>query len=125
MDFWNILIEVGPSTKMGSKAPRHHQRGVYDGRTFGVVSHQPDDTLEIEALDDRSIREIIPVEYARPVRPDASGQVCVGVVGEAKGTQRTTEYENEGQWMMEIEGDDPAQLVFDTASLCRIWKAGA
>jgi hypothetical protein len=45
MDFWNIVIEVGPSSKPGTKNPRHHQRGAYDGRRFGLQNHLDGDMI--------------------------------------------------------------------------------
>jgi transcription elongation factor SPT5 len=124
MDFWNIVIEVGPSSKQGTKQPRHHQRGAYDGRRFGLQNHLEDDILEVCALDDPGLVEKIPAEYARPVRPDGQGQLCVAILGDNKGAQRTTQYENDGQWMMELEAEDVTPLVVDTAGLCKIWRAG-
>jgi transcription elongation factor SPT5 len=124
MDFWNIIIEVGPSSRSGTKNPRHHQRGAIDGRRFGLQAHHDNDTIEIVALDDPTFKEMLPSEYARPVRPDGSGQVCVTILGDNKGSQRTTQYENDGQWMMEMEPDDASQLVMDGQALCRIWRVG-
>lgn len=122
MDFWNIIIQVGPSSRQGTKNPRHHQRGAIDGRRFGLQAHHDNDTIEIVALDDPTLVEMLPSEYARPVRPDGSGQVCVTILGDNKGSQRTTQYENDGQWMMEMEPDDASQLVMDGQALCRIWR---
>jgi transcription elongation factor SPT5 len=80
--------------------------------------------IEVVSVDDPTLVERIPAEYARPVRPDNSGQVCVTVLGDNKGQQRTTQYENEGSWMMEMEADDMVGAVMETNNLCRIWRAG-
>lgn len=121
LDFRNVLVEVGPSTKLGTRAPLHFQRGAVDGRRFGVEDVTPDELVKCVSLDDGAIEEI-PAEYLRPVKPDGPGQLCICVVGESKGAQRTTQYENDGQWMMEPEVDDMGAMVMDGAGLCRLWR---
>lgn len=76
-------------------------------------------------MEDPSTVEDIPAEYLRPARPDAAGQVvvCISGISEVKGQQRTTSYENDGQWMMEAEAGDMGALVLGEDSLCRIWRA--
>jgi len=81
-----------------------------------------DETVRCVSLDDPNLVEEIPAEYLRPTRPDGPGQTCVCVTGDLMGQQRTTQYENDGQWMMEQEAEDVGALVMDGTSLCRIWR---
>lgn len=76
------------------------------------------------ALDgDQDVVEV-PAEYLVPIKPDQQGQVVVFLSGEQKGQQRTTNYRNDNQWLMEqneAAGDFMA-LVMDEDSLARIWR---
>ncbi|WVR08642.1 transcription elongation factor SPT5 [Kwoniella sp. DSM 27419] len=124
LDFRNVIVEIGPSSRPNTRAPLHFQRGAHDGRRFGY------DTIVGEScrcvsLDDPSVVEDIPAEYLKPCHPDTPGQtvVCIGGGTEIVGQQRTTQYENAGSWMMEMEHGDVAALVLDDKDLCRIWKA--
>ncbi len=118
------MIVVGPSSRPGTRQPLHYQRGAHDGKFFGYDSVDGE-TVHCISLEDPREVEDIPAEYLRPARPDAAGQVVVCIAGgpEIKGQQRTTSYENDGQWMMEPEAGDMGALVIGEESLCRIWKA--
>lgn len=123
LDFRNVIVEIGPSYRPGSRNPLHFKRGFFDGKRFGYNDIIGESVRAI-LLDDPSIVEEIPAEYLRPAKADSQGQVVVVIGGgpEQKGQQRTTQYENGGSWMMELEGGDMAPLVVDGADLCRIWK---
>ena len=123
LDFRNVIVEVGPSMRAGTRNPLHFQRGAYDSKRFGY-DITGSETAHCVSLDDSLIEEDIPVEYLRPCRPDGPGQTVVVIVGESgiKGTQRTTAYLNDGQWMMEVEQGDAGPLVISEDHLCRIWK---
>lgn len=123
LDFRNVIVEIGPSYRPGSRNPLHFKRGFFDGKRFGYNDIIGESVRAI-LLDDPSVVEEIPAEYLRPAKADSQGQVVVVIGGgpEQKGQQRTTQYENGGSWMMELEGGDMAPLVVDGADLCRIWK---
>lgn len=48
--------------------------------------------------------------------------VIIGGASGVVGHQRTTAYENDGQWMMEGEAGDVTGLIVGQESLCKIWK---
>ncbi|EIW70126.1 hypothetical protein TREMEDRAFT_71529 [Tremella mesenterica DSM 1558] len=125
LDFRNIIVIIGPSTRIGTRNPLHFQRGAYDGKKFGY--DQPDGDSEITrcvSLEDENVEENIPVEYLKPAYPDGPGQLVVVVGGgnDIRGQQRVTQYENDGQWMLEAEEGDEGALVLDARGLCRIWR---
>jgi transcription elongation factor SPT5 len=125
LDFQNVLVEVGPSSKPATRNPRHYQRGAYDNQRFGLESNSTSaESAKCRLLSDPSVVEDIPAEYLRPVRPDDSRQVVVFLNGGegVKGQQRTTGYLNDGSWMMEADQGEVVGLVMDEQSLCRIWK---
>jgi transcription elongation factor SPT5 len=117
-------VEVGPSTRIGTRNPRHFQRGAYDGKRFGYDQTPGENNVHCVSLDDPNIVEEIAPEYLRPCRPDGPGQLVVCIAGPAdiKGSQRTTSWLNDGQWMMEGEAADMGPMVIGEESLCRIWK---
>jgi transcription elongation factor SPT5 len=120
LDFRNVIVEIGPSVKPSTRSPLHFQRGALDGQVFGyddIIG----ESMRCVSISDPSTSEVVPAEYLRPARPTQPGQVVVIIAGDAKGQQRTTSYENDGQWMMEAEAGD--MLVLPGESLCRIWKA--
>lgn len=120
LDFRNVIVEIGPSVKPSTRSPLHFQRGALDGQVFGyddIIG----ESMRCVSVSDPSNSEVVPAEYLRPARPTQPGQVVVIIAGDAKGQQRTTSYENDGQWMMEAEAGD--MLVLPGESLCRIWKA--
>ncbi|WWC92361.1 uncharacterized protein L201_007318 [Kwoniella dendrophila CBS 6074] len=123
LDFRNIIVEVGPSSKPNTRSPLHFQRGQFDGQRFGYDSIVGE-SCHCVSLDDGSIIEDIPAEYLKPFKPDQPGQVVVVINGtqDQKGQQRTTQYENDGSWMMEMDQGDLGALVIDAGDLCRIWK---
>ncbi|WWC98489.1 transcription elongation factor SPT5 [Kwoniella sp. B9012] len=123
LDFRNVIVEVGSSSKPNSRSPLHFQRGGHDGKRFGYDQINGE-SCHCISLDDSSIIEDIPAEYLRPCKPDQPGQVvvCIGGGPEQKGQQRTTQYENDGSWMMEMDHGDLGALVVDSGDLCRIWK---
>ena len=126
LDFRNVIVEVGPSSRPGTRNPLHFQRGAYDGKKFGYDA-PTDESARCVLLDDPSVEETIPVEYLRPAKPDGAGQSVVVVsstVGgsDMRGQQRVTLYEDSGSWMMEQDAGDVGPLVLDGAGLCRIWK---
>lgn len=123
LDFRNIIVVVGPSSRQATRNPRHFQRGAYDGKFLGYDS-TVGENVHCVSLEDSAVAEDIPAEYLRPARPDAAGQVVVCIAGgpEIKGQQRTTSYENDGQWMMVPEAGDMGALVLGEESLCRIWR---
>jgi transcription elongation factor SPT5 len=114
-------VEIGETTRHGSTAPRHFQRGAYDGQKFGYDTPGAE-SAKCVLLSDPSVVEDIPAEYIRPARPDRPGQTVVVIAGEHKGAQKVTQYLNDGAWMMEPEGGDLMAMVVSEASLCRIWK---
>jgi transcription elongation factor SPT5 len=123
LDFRNVIVEIGPSAKPNTRSPLHFQRGAHDGKMFGYDGLSGE-TVRCVPLDNPSGEtEDVPAEYLRPARPTAAGQVVVIIAGEAKGQQRTTSYENDGQWMMEAEQGDAGMIFVAGESLCRIWKA--
>ena len=124
LDFRNVVVIVGPSSRAGTRNPIHYLRGAHDGKFFGYDS-TVGESAHCVSVENPKITEDIPAEYLRPARPDAAGQVVVCIAGgpEMKGQQRTTSYENDGQWMMEAEAGDMGALVIGEESLCRIWKA--
>ena len=124
MDFRNVIVEVGPSTRTGTRNPLHFQRGVHDGKRFGYDATGPE-TAHCVSLDNPAVVEDIAAEYLRPARPDGPGQLVVCIAGGAdvKGSQKTTSYLNEGQWMMEMEPGDMGPMVIGEEALCRIWKS--
>lgn len=121
LDFRNVLVEVGPSNRPGTRNPLHHQRGAIDGQRFGL-EQSVDEISKCVSLTDPSQVHQIPAEYLRPARPDGPGQVVVFLAGNDKGQQRTTAYMNDSQWMMEQDPSDMMALVMDEEGLCRIWK---
>lgn len=64
----------------------------------------------------------IPAEYLTPVRPDEAAQAVIAISGDHRGTQRKTDYQNEGQWLMEKEDEDVMALVISEDQLARIWR---
>ncbi|WWC65232.1 transcription elongation factor SPT5 [Kwoniella dejecticola CBS 10117] len=123
LDFRNVIVEVGPSLKPNTRSPLHFQRGAHDGKKFGYDQINGE-SCHCISLDSGDIIEDIPAEYLRPSKPDQQGQVvvCIGGGPDTKGQQRTTQYENGGSWMMELDHGDLAPLVLEAGDLCRIWK---
>ena len=128
LDFRNVIVEIGPSNKPGTRSPLHFQQGSYDGQQFGY-DLPSNETAGSEAcrctlISDPTVLESIPAEYLRPARPTAAGQVVVVIGGDTadKGQQLTTDYQYEKQWMMQAQHPGAMGSVLDGADLCRIWK---
>lgn len=123
LDFRNVIVEVGPSALPGTRNPRHFQRGVYDGKRFGF-NEITQTSAKCISLDDPSKEEEILAEYLRPCKPDGPGQVVIVITQEQglQGSQKTTSYLNDGQWMMELDPGEVTPVVISEDSLCRIWK---
>ncbi|KAK4688473.1 transcription elongation factor SPT5, partial [Tremellales sp. Uapishka_1] len=123
LDFRNVIVEVGPSTRPGTRNPLHFQRGAVDGQRFGLEAVSGE-TVTCQMLSSSEEIVDIPAEYLRPCRPDGPGQMVIFLTGtsDQKGQQRTTAYLNDGQWMMESAPGDPMAYVMDEESLCRLWK---
>ncbi|ORY31230.1 hypothetical protein BCR39DRAFT_465969 [Naematelia encephala] len=122
LDFSSVMVEVGPSTRPGTRNPLHFRRGALDGQLFGYSSLADEETPRCVLLTDPNVTEDIGAEYLRPGKPTMPGQVVVVVAGPARGQQRTTQYQNDDLWMMELEQGDVQQLVIPDRHLCRIWK---
>lgn len=127
MDFRNVIVEIGPSTKAGSKV-RHYVRGQYDGQQFGYS--EPHSTVagsescKCTLLSDESVVENIPAEYIRPLRPTGPGQVVVVIQGEhGAGQQFTTDYQDDAAWVMQIQPGEAVPTLIFGKDLCRIWRA--
>lgn len=128
LDFRNVIVEIAASSRVGTRNPRHFQRGAYDGQVFGYSepSSGTEDVCVCHLLSDPSgaTVENVPAEYLRPARPTLPGQVVVVIGGDGtmKGQQRTTEYADQGQWMMRPENGEMVPAVLGEGDLCRIWK---
>jgi transcription elongation factor SPT5 len=126
LDFRNVRVSVSSSAQRGSRNPLHFQRGALDNQIFGYADLGDNEIPHCVLLSDPSVTADIPAEYLRPVRPNAPGQLVIVVNGPEgqKGQQRTTDYLNEGQWMMVPEPGlgEAVPMIVAESELCRIWN---
>lgn len=113
------MVTIGPLSN--GKAFKNDQ---YAGEIFGY-SDITGSNVVCQLLKDQSVVEEVPAEYLRPVRPDAPGQIVIAVAGpdDIKGLQRTTQYLDQGQWLMAADPQDVgAPMIVDERNLCRLWQ---
>lgn len=118
-------MHVGPTRKVGTRNPRHFQRGAYDNTVLGIEDTEGDMAkCYVVSGPEEGTQLDIPAEYLVPVHPDDSGQTVIAIAGDQRGTQRRTSYKDDSVWLMEMDQDagDVVALLIKEEELARIWQ---